>query len=228
MAADSRTPALIPPQSDMRTMSEICSAGLRKLLTEGPDGSGAIRIVAVNAVLRAECERALPVLLAAKEPATDAQVMESLVRHATHYGVHAKSKAEWAALFGVYLDALQGLPLLAIEDAFTRWNRGEGFNGDLRMAGFYPKAPQLCILAEKAKVDLYMAAYRAKKALEYVERRERPDISEEERAKVMEGMKALREQLGAKSIPGYERPNRSPQQVAADLRAMADPVGDVI
>jgi hypothetical protein len=58
-------------------------------------------------------------------------IMEVLVRHATVFGITAKSSEEWASLFGVYIETLWDLPPAAIEEAFARWNRGE----------LYPKTP---------------------------------------------------------------------------------------
>lgn len=203
-----------------------CSAGLKKLLVGGPSES--VRIIAVNPKLRAEAERLLPALEAAKAPATAIEILQVLIKHAPAYGVQAKSEDEWDALFDSYIGALRGLPLAAIEEAFLRWNRGEG--GDLRMVGFYPKSGQLCILAEKAKSDLYVAAYRARKALERDEARARPPVTPDERKAVGELMKGLREELRARAqtMVAGPGPRRSPHEVAADLRRRAEDVGDVI
>lgn len=194
---------------------------------QAADGRSAIRLIATNPTLRAECARALPMLEGAKRPAEPEEVMAILVKHAPHYGVHAKGPSEWAALFSSYLTALEGLPAQAIEDGFLRWNRGEGHN-DIRMAGFYPKAPQLCILAEKAKVSLYMAAYRARKALEYVEAQPKPQPTPEERERVKAQLRDLASQLGGRSVPSAAPPRHTPQQMAEELRAKADAVGHVI
>jgi hypothetical protein len=162
-------------------------------------------------------------------PADPEEILGVLVRHAPAYGVHAKGPEEWAALFGSYLDALDGLSVYAIEDAFLRWNRGEGHK-DLAMSGFYPKPPQLFQLAQPAKLALYGAAYRARKALEYEEPRRRADVSQDQRAKIAEEMRALAASMRTGSaMPTAPRPAMTRQQVAESLRTAAlDEVGDVI
>lgn len=190
--------------------------------------------MAINPTLRAECEGVLPSLERAKEPASQEEILSVLVRHAPHYGVTAKGPSEWGALFGAYLDALDGLPVQAVEEGFVRWNRGEGHK-DIRMAGFFPKAPQLYLLAEAARSALYMAAYRAKKALEYQEAR--PQVwtaerrAEERRKAIAAGVLKPDGSLNLpapKSMPFPRAPGRTPHQMAAEMRQMADAVGDVI
>jgi hypothetical protein len=191
-----------------------------------------MRLIAINPTLRAETERLLPVLEAMKAPAADEEMMQILIRHAPAYGVHAKNAAEWSMLFGTYLDALAGLPAYAIEDAFLRWNRGEG-HADIRMAGFYPKAPQLVILAQAGKAELYTAAWRARRALEYVEKKLPHPISEDERKANSERLKALADTLagGGRSVASAApAPGLTRHQMAERIRAAATPgdVGDVI
>lgn len=201
-------------------------------MAEG-DGGGACRLIALNPKLREEARQVGPVLEAAKAPATRHEILEILIRHSPQYGVTARNPGEWASIFGAYLDALEGLPGYAVEEAFVRWNRGEG--GDLRMVSFYPKSGQLHILAEKSKSELYVAAYRARKALEREDAKARPAVTPEERKAVGELMKGLRDELRSRAqtmhAPGV--PSRSPHDVAAELRRRAaapveDGVGDVI
>lgn len=222
-----------PPNGNDLSLSR-CSPGLKKLLLEGEDGRSAVRLIAINKTLRAETERLLPALERAREAAPEAEILGILVRHAPHFGISAKMAGEWGSFFGIYLDALAGLSAYAIEDAFVRWNRGEG-HADIRMAGFYPKAPQLYLLATTARNELATAVYRAKRAMEYVENQAPRDIPPAEQKKVAEDFKALAAQLHPRRIPDQlaPAPRMSPQQMADQLRAMADrrpadDVGDVI
>lgn len=191
-----------------------------------------MRLIAINRTLRAEAERLLPVLEAAKAPASEEETLAILVRHAPHYGITAKVAGEWGAFFGSYLDALSGLSAYMIEDAFVRWNRGEG--GDIRTSGFYPKSGQLYLLATAARTELSMAVYRAKRAMEYVEKQAPRKISEEERKRVAAEFAQLAQSMGrGHGMPTEPRPRFTPQQVAQQLRAAApvaraDDVGDVI
>lgn len=171
-------------------------------------------------------------LEAAKAPAPEAQLLGILIRQAPAYGVHAKSDGEWAALFASYLDALEGMPPWAVEEAFVRWARGEG-HANSAMAGFYPKPPQVAMLAQAAKRDLVMAAYRARKALEYVEDHV-PRITPAERVERGAQLRDLLADLDRTKKPNPledTRPRLTPAQVAANLRASVEPkseVGDVI
>lgn len=206
-------------------------------MTEGEDGRSASRLIALNSTLRAECERQLPVINRMAEPATSDEIMAILVREAPTYGVLAKHGAEWAALFGAYLDALEGMPAAAIEEGFIRWNRGEGHK-DLAMGGFYPKPAQLYQLAEIGRRALKMAAYRARLAMEHVEKKGlewTPERKAEEKRRAIE-MGILKPdgsinfEIKTRTMAEVEtRPTRSPQAVAEELRrAAASEVGDVI
>lgn len=249
--------ALIEVPINIPPGSKPWSQGLGRLLTEGDDGRSAIRLIAVNRTLRAEAERMLPVIIRCAQPAEPEEIMAILVREAPHYGVVAKGAREWAALFSSYIAALDGLPAAAIEDAFVRWNRGEGMR-DVGMAGWYPKAPQIYMLAEEHKRELIMASYRAKKALEWVEKKA-PVQTDEERAANSAAIRAMMAKPAQRLPPQppgvtlaewarhcrennlmqdgapesiYPSPRLSPQEVAANLRASAAPKdhdpGDVI
>lgn len=198
------------------------------------DGRSAARLIAVNPTLRSEVEVLLPLLEGASRPATEPEILEILVRHAAHYGITQKMAGEWGAFFAAYLDTLDGISAHAIEDGFLRWNRGEGHK-DIRMAGFYPKAPQLFLLARVGAEVLAKAVYRSKMALGLTKIRDveqpRPRITEEERKKIAEDFRALAKNLGvtgAPKPPDAFSPRPSPQQMAEKLRAHADEVGDVI
>lgn len=168
----------------------------------------------------------LPALEAAKVPAEGSQIMRTLIRHSPTYAVTARSDGEWAEMFGIYLDALEGFSVHAIEDAFLRWNRGEDMK-DPAMGQFFPKPAQLVHLANKAKAEVWMAAYRARKALEHVEKTAPREIDPDERKAVGEQLAALADSLTLKETPNHLKPRLSPQEVAERIRESTRPEDDV-
>ncbi len=196
-------------------------------MIEGEDGGASARLIAINPTLKSQAEQLLPALERAKDAAEDGEIMRVLIRHAPTYAITAKSNAEWAELFGVYLDALAGFSIHAIEDAFLRWNRGEDMK-DPAMGQFYPKPAQLVALATKAKNEVWMAAYRARKALEFSEVAAPRKRTDDEVTEVAQGFRDLVETFKAKTIPEDLKPTRTPADVARELRMMATkPVNDV-
>lgn len=187
--AEDRQPqalALTGGATSTTSASAPCSPGLWKLLTEGEDGGSAIRIIALNPTLRAECERVTGsiVALASRMPDEDAQaqaLMAVLVRHAPGFGVQAKGADEWAAIFDGYLETLWDMPAMAIEEAFSRWKRNELYPKDIGRHAFYPKANELFALAGPFWHKLRTAAWRSKRALEKIEA-EAPKMTADERA----------------------------------------------
>lgn len=190
-------------------------------MTEGEDGGAACRLIAINPTLRDQARAMLPALEAAKAKAEDVDLLRVLIRHAPTYALTARHDGEWAEMFGVYLDALEGFSVHAVEDAFVRWNRGEDMK-DPHMGQFFPKPAQLVHLANKAKTEVWMAAYRARKALEGAERSETPKPTLEERQAVGEQLAALAGSLTVKPLPDYVKPRLTPQQVAQRIRDLGE------
>ncbi len=229
---------LITQPSGTRPASALLSPGLKKLLTEGDDAGGACRLIGLNATLRAECERVLPELEAAKVRAEPEAILELVARRMVAYGITANMAYSHGVTWESYVTALEGFPLYAIEAAFDRWDRGEGTKGDVAAAGYPPRPPQLAILAAPGKTELWTAAYRARKALEHVERSGAdwtPERKRAERQKMIDlgflnpdGTPNL--QLRPKTVPLAQRPRQSPQEVAERLRSMSghDDIGDVV
>lgn len=188
---------LISPPTELLPGQTPWSPGLGKLLLAGADDGnfktpgaedrayasmrGAIRLISINPTLRAECERLLPMLESAKTPATREEIIAIMLREMPAWGVSPKHAGEWGVTYASYADALDGLPVYAVEEGVVRWNRAEGHK-DLSMGGFPPRPAQLFALANEGKRELYMAAYRAKLAMEYVERQAPPPKSEAELA----------------------------------------------
>jgi hypothetical protein len=244
---------LISQPTELQPGFKPWSKGLGSLLLQDDaDGrsdarAGAIRLIAINPTLRAEAERLLPRLEEAKAPASRDEVISVIMREMPAWGVSQKHAGEFGVTYASYADALEGLSLYAIEEGVARWNKAEGHE-DLKMGGFPPRPAQLFALANEGKLELYMAAYRAKLALEYVERQAPLPKSAEEQAanaaKIKEMMAAparkfppqppgvtLRDWVqhckdndlyedSAPSTP-LQRP-RSPHEVAEELRAHAE------
>lgn len=165
---------LMGPLTEPMPGSAPWSPGLGRLLLQEDEGGGssarqsAIRIIAVNPVLRAEAERLLPALEDAKRPASREEIIAIIMREMPAWGVSTKNAGEYGVTYASYADALEGLCVYAIEEGVVRWNRGEGHK-DLAMGGFPPRPPQLHKLASEGKRQLWMAAYRAKLAVQHIE-----------------------------------------------------------
>lgn len=167
----------------IRRASEACSKGLWTLLTAGDDSSGAIRLIRLNQTLRDELRRVLPQLQERNRAAMPAEALKVLVENAPALGIPDRSPQEWATLFRSYLVTLEGLTVEALEDAFVRWNRAEAYPEEPKRHAFYPKPAEVFLLAQKSRLELGAAVYRAKKALENADRVEPPQQSPEEKAR---------------------------------------------
>jgi len=186
------------------------------LATETKDGDSAIRLIAMNPTLRKQAEDMLPALERAKVIATRQEIRVILIRMAPIYAIEDRAENEWDYLLEAYLDALADFSPHAIEDAFRRWNRGEDMK-DPAMGQFFPKPAQLVHLAQKAKSEVWMAAYRARKALE-AQAAKPAERTQEERAQVAAGLKELAQTFKPKELPASMKPRMSPQEVAQRIR----------
>lgn len=203
----------------------------------------AIRRIATNPKLREEARTLLPVLESTARAVQlseehDAAILEVLVRNAPPFGVQAKSGAEWAALFEVYIDALESYPVEAVQDAFARWNRAELYPAEPQRQAFFPKPAELVTLAERFMVEVRTAAYRARRALAYVEDKGLEWTPERKRAE-REKMIALglltadgkpNFVIGGKTLADAPKLAGTQHEAAQRIRQMAaaDEVGDVI
>lgn len=148
-----------------------CSAALWRSLTSGIDGGQAIRLVAKTPALREEAQRVASSLWAKTQepPAPAERFVAELIRHALALGVSDRSQAEWADLFSIYQKALGHFSMAAIESAFDRWHKRELYPNDPGRHGFFPKPAELYELAQRYMNEIGMAAYRARKAIEFAE-----------------------------------------------------------
>lgn len=190
-------------------------------MTDDADGwSDAVRQIARTPALQREVREVGAEVQARGARADAVDILAELIQLAPVYGISDRTDDEWAVLFGAYLEALAPLPLEAIRQGITEWNReGE----------FFPKPGQIFQRAEPFARKLWQAAYRAKKALEWVETNP-PPKSDEERARdrqrlIDEGLmtpdgKFVPLQFRKVVEPG--RPKETPAQMAERLRAVAD------
>lgn len=204
-----------------------------------------VRLIAINPTLRAEADRLLPVLENLKAPATREQIIVMIAREMPAWGVPARTAEMNGVTYVSYAEALEGYSGYCVAEAIAQWNSGE-HQESLKEAGFPPRPAQLAMLAQAAKSELYMAAYRAKLALQYVEKELPRPISDEERKDVGSMFKELaaaprpkippqppgismvdwvrkcREE-GIVDDPGtvYRAPGQSPAEMADSLRAAA-------
>lgn len=207
----------LAPASNMPSASAPCSPGLWRLLTEGSDGGSAIRLIALNKTLRAECERIAPqvVARASRFPNDDDQakaILSVLLEKAPAYGLPARSEGEWKAVWDAYISTLWDLPPAAIEEAFARWKRNELYPKDIGRHAFYPKDNELYALAAPYWTTLRTAAWRARRALEKIQI-EKPRMSAEERARNAEEIRRMMAQ------PQRRLPPQPPGITLADWAA---------
>lgn len=170
--------------------------------------------------LKAEVIEVLPELARRASKAEPFDIMAELIALAPIYGISDRTDEEWATLFSAYLEALAPLPIEAIRAGIVEYNReGE----------FFPKPGQIYQKAEPIARKLFQAAYRAKRAAEWVEQNPAPK-SDEERAR---DRQALIEAglmtpdgkfapLNFKRVQDPERPKETPQEMAARLKRIAD------
>lgn len=230
--------ALLPALQHQTPSGMPWSEGLGKLLLQeareeggrSETSSGAIRLIAINPKLRAEAERLLPMLEEMKRPAERDEILLVIGREMPAWGISMKAAATMGVTFASYAEALEGFSLYAVEEAVVRWNAGAKGRLELKDAGFPPRPAQLAVLAQEVRREVYMAKYRAEKAMAYVE-------EVVDRGPPVDGdtfRKLLADLGGAKKPNPLEdtRPRLTPQQVADQLRASAAPksqdVGDVI
>ena len=201
-------------------------SGAVKLLTEGDDGHAAVRLIAINRTLRDEVERVAPVLAERSRAAAPEELMKRLVENAAPLGVPNRAPEEWATIFGVYLDALAVLPAEAIDEAFARWNRAELYPKEPGRHAFYPKPAELFTLAQPTHLRLRQAAWRAQRALEYVDRLPPQALTPEQVAQRRGGRdcgrSAGREREGDLGQAEGGCARSAPRDAAADGRAVAE------
>lgn len=221
------------------TLLETCSKGLRKLLTEGDDWRGSVRLIAINPTLREEAQRMLPALEEAMRPGDPAEIMAVLIKHAPEFHITARRPEEWKTLFGNYLDALANLNAAAVEEGFLRWNRGEMYPQEPGRHGFYPRPAEIYHMANTGKTELANAVFRARRVRDAVANLKPERTPEEKAADLAEGIaKGYLNPDGTinragllakpKTIGGDLRrrdpnvPRETPQQMAERMRRRAD------
>lgn len=217
------------------------SRGLWRLLTQD-EGAGVSRQIALAPALRNEAAEVLPSLNArVRSPEAPLSELKALfTRQALALGIPDRSPGEWASLFEIYARTLAGFSLEALEAAFDRWNACELYPAQPSRHAFFPKPAELLTLAERHMSELRMAAYRAKKAMEFVEDKGlewTPERKQAERAKMIElGLLTPDGKPnfvigGAKSLAEAPRLASTQHQAAERIRELAnrqDEVGDVV
>jgi hypothetical protein len=205
------------------------SKALWALLTEGDDAGKALFALSRNVALREEAARILPSLEGAKEPTTREEFARTMAAQKLVYGIGEMAPEAWITSMEIYFEALKDFSAEALRDAFLRWGRGEDMK-DSAMAQFFPKPAQLVMLARKSKAEIYVAAYRARKALDQVEREGpawTPERKRQERQKMIEQGLLTPDgkpnfTIGAKSIPAA--PRVSQHELADRLRRQGVPI----
>lgn len=188
----------------------------------GENAEEATRRISASPGMRAKAIEVASDLAQRAKAAGDTKVMAVLVEHAPTYGLGNKSSGEYGALFKVYLRSLEPLPLEAIRAAFVDWTR-DG-------TGFFPRPEEIFKRAQPHAEKLWMAAYRARKAVEKAERRPMQKTAEEKardrQAAIDAGVIDANGNviLNFKSDPNARRVGggETRQEMAARLRRLAE------
>lgn len=202
----------------VRNASDECSAALWQRLKNADDAHAAAWSVSRVPALAKEVREVLPRLLAHVEPASDEEIVELLLEAAVIYGIPDRSDAESATMFRIYLETLSGLPIEALRLGMLDWNKA---------ASYFPKPGELHTRALVHATNLRTIIYRAKRAAEFQEKHPTPMTPEERAASrqklIDEGLMTPDGKmiLTRKPAPPPRPPARSPQEVAAGLRAAA-------
>lgn len=208
-------------QLNVTKTSQVCSAGLWRLLTdEKSKAETALKTIIRSDGLQREVRSVAAVIQQRARPATGPEVIAALVRIMPHYGVVKRTEAENKALAEVYVETLSTLPLEAIQEALREWGRED--------QAFMPNSGQIYSRAKPHAERLWMAAYRAKRAAEYVEKNPPPKTAEEiaaDRQKAID--MGLMDPVTGKMIvnlPSMDMPGPrgTPQQEADRVRKVAD------
>lgn len=160
----------------------------------------------------------------------DVRMCAELAKQAQTFHIPDRTSEQWADVLGVYLDALQPLSSEMLDEAFVRWNRSELYPREPGRHAFFPKPAELFALAERSRLEIGKALYRARRAMEHVEKLPPPTPSPEERG-------ARRQQLidagflnpdgsvnlaPPKTMPTETRTRESHAAMAERIRARAD------
>lgn len=185
---------------EILTAQAICTPGLWTVLNTGDDWRSVARMIALNAVLRAELHRVAPNLERRAAPAPAAAIMAKLVAAAPGFGLDL-TPDQHPVLFDPYLAVLAGVPLEALADAFDRWRACEAYPKTPMRHTVMPKPDELLTLAQPRRLELSKVAYRARKALEAprVEARERGRPSEDDKARVAAMLAEVK--AGVRGVP---------------------------
>lgn len=216
-----------------------CGKGLWTLLTAGDDSAKALYAFSKSPALRDEAIALLPALDAAKAPVSREAFALIMTKQRVVFGIGDREAGEWTLVLEGFYGVLQEFSAGAIEEAFIRWNRGEG-NAKPGLGAFFPQPSQLYPLAKKAKNEVWVAAYRARKALEGTQP-SRTGLTAEQRAQERQKLidaghlrpdGTFNTDFGLKTMAQPSRPQKSPQQMARELREVAarraSDIGDVI
>lgn len=186
------------PATETNPRLPCYSPGLSKLLhAEGADSQGAIRIIAINPVLRAEAEALLPQVRQALAPSNGSDILTVLVNREPQFGIPQMTEGQAAERYGDYLDDLEGFSAAIVFEAFRAWRRCEMYPDQPGRHAFYPRGAEIRTLAQRVQSKLGQAQYRCKLALEYVDKAPPKRIDPEERKRVGQMMRELADSMGS-------------------------------
>lgn len=188
--------------------------------------------IANSPVLLAEVRRHLPSLQAiAKWPAGTAGVMRVIGSRFGLFPQPERSEEEWESWWGDYRDALQDIPLPALEAAMVEWVRKPD-------AQFLPKPGELRYMALQTQTREALAYQRARQAVDTEQpfvgermhiqappKREVPQPTAADKARVKAWAAEFIAAQDAKTPPPTMRPNYGPIDetgITPELRALVE------
>lgn len=148
--------------------SDLCGPGLWRLLSEGEDRDGAIRLITINQTLRARLADVAPGLAERAAPIDPEELMVRLVKLWMALRLPERTTQEWEATTEVYVDTLGQIPAEAIDTAILRWNQAEMYPDQPGRHAFFPTPAELFHLARPRHLLIAKAAYRAQLAMKRV------------------------------------------------------------
>ncbi len=188
-------------------------------------------MIGLNPKLRGELEHILPILEAKVRPLSETDLLLRLIAQAKVFSVPDRSPEAWADMLGAYLDALAPLSADMIDDAFIRWNRSELYPDQPGRHAFFPKPAEIYALAERSRLELAGAAFRAREAAKRIDQKAvaAPTVVDRARnrqALIDAGMMTEDGRVilpEVKGVPPASRPTgETPHQMAERLRAAAE------
>lgn len=155
--------------------------GLLSVLTGATDWKSCARLIGMNPVLRAECERIAPLLDVALDPMEENALQDALLAAGRLWDLPASVLTP--EVFAPYTVTLEGISAYCLDEGFRLWRDCALYPKNPGRHLVFPKPDELRQLAERRRTEVAGMRFRARKALEEFGKRA-PAKSEEDKAAV--------------------------------------------